>query len=377
MVGLRWRGLDALWFIGIVVLGLLSSDDSHLAPGLPSVNAFNQGGVTRTFPSAEGNCNRGRVCCCIDDRGVFVDELFKIARSLNLPILSQDDNDADFYLDGAAFSHALKLVPFESNLISTYALAIEALPSFFSHNDTSKRKRPKRKQSATPPFYVDLCASKKSRIGKRGSQQQGTDLLLRAAGLKKRDDAVVFDLTAGFGQDSVLLALSGGVRRVVMVERDPIVASLLDDALRRVNLLAEVESDYDEVELAKSISKCLTLVVGDSSELSDMKIELMNETPSVVYLDPMFPPRTKSAAVKKNMQILHGLLDTQILEDTHVVERECEESRLLNAALLLATGRVVVKRPINANPLGGDVASLPSPSYAVKGSTSRWDVYIK
>ena len=33
--------------------------------------------------------------------------------------------------------------------------------------------------------------------------------------------------------------------------------------------------------------------------------------PDVVYLDPMFPPRTRPSAVKKNIQILHSLLDTQ------------------------------------------------------------------
>eukprot|EP00957_Ditylum_brightwellii_P077426 5882692-Ditylum_brightwellii.AAC.1 len=91
----------------------------------------------------------------------------------------------------------------------------------------------------------------------------------------------------------------------------------------------------------------------------------------------MFPPRTKSAAVKKDMQILHGLLQTN--QKTHSnndndddtasiidngqnaihkklnqkqANRLEEERALLNAALDIAKNRVVVKRPLKAPPLG-------------------------
>merc|ERR1712038_1035576 len=50
--------------------------------------------------------------------------------------------------------------------------------------------------------------------------------------------ATIMDLTAGFGQDSMMMAL-GGASKVTMVERDPIVSLLLDDALRRLKLLSE------------------------------------------------------------------------------------------------------------------------------------------
>jgi 16S rRNA (guanine1516-N2)-methyltransferase len=364
---LRCAGIDALWSFGIISV-VCSFDHRFRVCRLPCVNAFDHVAANRPL----GNFHNRKICFIDnnddDNDNAFLRENKETARSVDLPFWSQLPK----YNDVDEFSHALRLVPYESNLISTYALAIEALPE--SSDDSSKRR--KRKQSATP-LYVDFCPSKQSKIGKRGAQQSGSDLLLKAAGLKKQDKAVVFDLTAGFGKDSVILALSGGAKRVVMVERDPIVASLLEDALRRVNLLAAVESDENEVEIAKSLSECLSLVVGDSSEILDKHMKGPDHNmPDVVYVDPMFPPRTKSAAVKKNMQILHGLLDTQLSADVDVLERESEECRLLNAALGIAKARVVVKRPIKAVPLGGDVADLPPPSYAVKGSTSRWDVYI-
>ena len=86
----------------------------------------------------------------------------------------------------------------------------------------------------------------------------------------------------------------------------------------------------------------------------------------------MFPARTKSASVKKNMQILHGLLDSQAIDDA---VRQLEEAELLGVAYEAARTRVVVKRPVNAEPLGGQQALKPS--YSIRGSVNRWDVYVK
>ena len=54
------------------------------------------------------------------------------------------------------------------------------------------------------------------------------------------------------------------------------------------------------------IGSRLSLTVGDAVEMP--LSELPSERPDVVYLDPMFPPRTKSSLVKKDMQLLHRLL---------------------------------------------------------------------
>ena len=176
-----------------------------------------------------------------------------------------------------------------------------------------------------------------------------------------------------------------------MVERDPIVGLLLSDALRRLRLVSDLP--YDEINdqldgviyRAKELNKRLLLNLGDSVIFAKETRELLSDPdknhqsftrPDVCYLDPMFPPRTKSSAVKKNMQILHGLFQHDHVHDTLRLQ---DERNLLEEALLLAKKRVVVKRPISSLPLGvqKDVAlDVKMPSHELKGSINRFDVYV-
>merc|ERR1712038_1954327 len=105
----------------------------------------------------------------------------------------------------------------------------------------------KKKNSAAQPFYIDFCPPPDTKLGRRQSGQGGNELLLKATAPRKLgkgqdsiagSGATIMDLTAGFGQDSMMMAL-GGASKVPMVERDPIVSLLLDDALRRLKLLSE------------------------------------------------------------------------------------------------------------------------------------------
>jgi 16S rRNA (guanine1516-N2)-methyltransferase len=82
--------------------------------------------------------------------------------------------------------------------------------------------------------------------------------------------------------------------------------------------------------------------------------------PDIIYLDPMYPERKKSASVKKNMQLLQQLLGKD--EDT---------SELLEVALLTARKRVVVKRPKSANPV-----TDKKPTYQVSSKNTRYDIYV-
>ena len=172
----------------------------------------------------------------------------------------------------------------------------------------------------------------------------GRELLVKAVRVRGVEGIRVFDATAGLGEDSLLLAAAGF--SVTMCESDPIIAALLADGLRRA---------ADDPELSGIVGR-MSLVEGDSIEI----LPSLTEAPDVVYLDPMFPARTKSAAVKKKFQLLHRL------------ESPCaDEASLMDAALAARPRKIVVKRPIKAPVLAG-----VRPSHSISGKAVRYDVIV-
>lgn len=173
------------------------------------------------------------------------------------------------------------------------------------------------------------------------------ELLVKAAKVKGIEAPVAIDATAGFGEDSLLLAAVGF--EVELFERDTVIAALLADALARAAL--------DPV-LAGPVAR-MHLNVGDSLSGMAMLAE-GGARVDVVYLDPMFPGRTKSAAVKKKFQLLHHL------------EQPCaDEAELLAAARSLAPRKIVIKRPAKGPLLAG-----VKPSYQLAGKAVRYDVLV-
>lgn len=180
----------------------------------------------------------------------------------------------------------------------------------------------------------------------------GRELLVRAARVRGVGSPTAVDATAGLGEDSLLLAAAGFT--VTMYERDPVIAALLRDALERA---------ADVPGLSDAVGR-MTLVEGDSvAGLRALGAALASDpgsAPDVVFLDPMFPERTKSAAVKKKFQLLHRL------------EQPCDnEAELLEAALAARPRKVVIKRP----PKGPLLAGV-RPSYQVTGKAVRYDVIV-
>ena len=170
------------------------------------------------------------------------------------------------------------------------------------------------------------------------------ELLVKAARVRGVETPTAIDACAGLGEDGLLLAAAGFL--VTLFELDPVIATLLRDALARAAAVPE---------LAGPLSR-MSLVEGDSVAA----LRSMEEPPDVVYLDPMFPERQKSAAVKKKFQLLHHL------------ERPCaDEERLLNAALSARPRKVVIKRP----PKGPWLANV-KPSHTVVGKAVRYDVLV-
>ncbi|KEF31049.1 SAM-dependent methyltransferase [Marinobacter nitratireducens] len=170
-------------------------------------------------------------------------------------------------------------------------------------------------------------------------------LVAKAVGLQKTKATLhVLDATAGLGQDAFVLASLGC--RVTLFERNPVIHALLEDGLARAAL---------NVDCAPIIER-MTLREGSSIDWLSSASEGVAD---VIYLDPMFPHRDKSALVKKEMQVFRM-----------IVGDDDDSERLLSAALAAATYRVVVKRPRKASAIEG-----PEPATRIEGKSSRYDVY--
>lgn len=157
----------------------------------------------------------------------------------------------------------------------------------------------------------------------------------------------VLDATAGLAQDAWLMAHLGC--DVQLVEQSAILVEMINAALT-------VALDHSQYS---STAKRLSVQHGDSTSF-------MNNRPAhfdVVYLDPMYPARRKSAKVKKAMQFLHELIGVQK-----------NEADLLANALLCATHRVVVKRPSGAEALPLNQITQVQMT-TIDAPNTRYDVY--
>uniref|UniRef100_UPI003C6FD551 class I SAM-dependent methyltransferase n=1 Tax=Kingella oralis TaxID=505 RepID=UPI003C6FD551 len=90
--------------------------------------------------------------------------------------------------------------------------------------------------------------------------------------------------------------------------------------------------------------------------------------PDVVYLDPMYPERQKSAAVKKEMAYFHALMGQPENERGNP---NANDAALFQAARAVAKKRIVVKRPRLGAFLCGE-----KPAYQYAGKSTRFDVYL-
>lgn len=168
--------------------------------------------------------------------------------------------------------------------------------------------------------------------------------IAKALGLSPKISPVVLDMTAGLGRDAFVVASLGA--EVVMVERHPIVAALLQNGLERAqSALSDVATIAKRMCLLKQSS--LNLRVSSQYDM--------------VYVDPMFPERKKKAAVKKDMAAFHQL-----------VGQDDDADDLLGLALSLAEYRVVVKRPKQA-----PLLAEKTPSLQHVGKSGRFDIYTK
>jgi 16S rRNA (guanine1516-N2)-methyltransferase len=202
--------------------------------------------------------------------------------------------------------------------------------SGYQLTDPSNRRNP-----LTIDFNSAALQYRRAQGGKR-------ELLLKAVDVQPGRRVV--DCTAGLGVDSWLMAAAGCT--VTLLERSPVLALMLDDALQR---------GRQDPEIA-AVAERMTLVATDAAGW----LATVPSAIDTVYIDQMFPHQKKSAAVKGGMQVLQRFLG----DDGAVLG-------LLQAALATRCRRVVVKRPLT----GGESEGLV-PDYQLTAKASRFDIYL-
>jgi len=200
-------------------------------------------------------------------------------------------------------------------------------------------------------IFVDLVGGAVGHRRKFGGGKG--QAIAKAAGLNKGTTPSILDATAGLGRDAFVLASLGC--NVLMVERNPVVAALLDNGLERAKI---------DPEIGSWVSQRMTLSHASSHDaLQQLSNNRNFRQPDVVYLDPMYPhpEGKKSALVKKEMRVFQTLVGADLDADA-----------LFEPAMQLAKKRVIVKRPDYAEWL-----NQQKPSMAITTKKNRFDVYVK
>ncbi|TQV88174.1 class I SAM-dependent methyltransferase [Aliikangiella coralliicola] len=172
---------------------------------------------------------------------------------------------------------------------------------------------------------------------------KSNEVVAKAIGCKPHYRPKVLDATAGMGRDALIMAMLGC--EVMMHERNFAIFQLLSNALERL----KKEAKFSEVAYRLKINQIDS--VNKTGELDNVE---------VIYLDPMFPERKKSALVKKEMRLFKLLAGD-----------DPDADQLLLNALDSSAKRVVVKRPKGAPVLAGK-----KPSHEIVAKKFRYDVYL-
>lgn len=196
------------------------------------------------------------------------------------------------------------------------------------------------------PVRVDFVAGKNAHRRQFGGGRKQP--LARALGIGRQPVHDVVDATAGLGADAFVMATLG--LNVTLLEQSAILAVLLNQA---------INDSYGEPGTV-AITQRMTVI---QTNAIDWLTRQKQPVADVIYLDPMYPARGKSARVKKGMQLLHRLVGPDL-----------QGEELLTVAVQKARKRVVVKRPADTKPLLPDTADLPA-RHEIRSPNTRYDLY--
>lgn len=168
--------------------------------------------------------------------------------------------------------------------------------------------------------------------------------LAKAMGLRAGKTPMIVDATAGLGRDAFLLASLGA--QVTLIERSEEMHSLLVQGMKRA---------IAEGGAFREIIGRMTLLKGDAKDL------LPDLSAEAILIDPMHPPRKKSALVKRELRQVRAIVGT-----------DDDAADLVRVALKSARNRVVLKWPAKADPIDG----IQKCSHRIDGKSTRYDVFM-
>lgn len=184
-------------------------------------------------------------------------------------------------------------------------------------------------------FSIDFISDKKNYHKKKGSLK--TELISKAMGSGKYG-LKVLDLSAGLGIDALFLSQMG--YDVTAVERNSIIYLALKTAQEQLP-----ESEAKKIKF-----------------FYDSALEFLNCTTDsydVIYFDPMFPEKKKSALSKQEMILFRNLVGTDN-DASDVIDFVLNSKK---------AKRFVLKRPLKAPPL------KQKPQFSFLGKLIRFDIY--
>jgi 16S rRNA (guanine1516-N2)-methyltransferase len=215
-------------------------------------------------------------------------------------------------------------------------------------------------QIGTPTRSLLRCAttidflSSKSRSICQAARSGSGGPLAKAIGWRHDAPPSIMDCTCGLAGDSFLMACLGC--RVTAYEREGFLVEMIRDALNRAQR-AQREQREDREDRHDPI-RLLEIHHGDARMA--LGAESTTPRPDVIVIDPMFDRRPLKGRSRKQLDLLQQLVAPAEAHD---------ERQLLDAALARARQRVVVKRPIKADALGGGI------THSYPGRSIRYDMY--
>lgn len=159
---------------------------------------------------------------------------------------------------------------------------------------------------------------------KRFAGTSTKDIFIKALYSKNKRPEVLCDMTAGFATDALIA--SKYFKKVILVEKNPLVALMLADGLRRAKL-------HDKAQI---FANKVTLMLDESKKVLASWLDKKELQSHVIYFDFMF--EDKKTLSSKPLELLKNLTSQELNPDVVTSPKE-----IIDLALRLEPQQVVLK----------------------------------